>query len=520
MINKGEVVRSFTVCFIVFFLFLILTGTLTSGYHFTDDHEIIRIQRDLTSDNLSLQQTINKWVIDDLEIRFRPVYYIHRVVETYLFGEDMKLWSIYNGILGALSAWLLYLVARNLKYSRGLASIFSMFALIGNQMSIWWRLGPAETIGSFLFIASFWFLVIGSVSTKHRLIYSVSYMICLLFSSLCKESFALAIPSIIFFKIYLEYKKKQVKLKTLANQNIGFIFGGLMIFLVEIIIIIFFIGTNKIGYAGIDPVMSINNTMVMIKEFIKTSMFFICIYIIIPTSILTVTIMVYLEKLGFNHLKVYLKKISISICILVLFLGPQMILYFKSGMYERYLLPTTIGISLFTIYLLKQVQNKFRYVYSAGIILVGILIGLNFLKVISKAISFTQEGHNTNAMISSIIEGSKPEEKILVVTKPIQYYEWNYSLDNYLKNKCKGKVVFDVVEEEIYSESDLILKYKWDEWISNKTILVNDSYQQPNKIVFFDEDIERQYRMKKSNAIAFDNYIEENFGPFSVYIHK
>jgi len=78
------------------FLFLLLTKTVVSGFHFVDDHEIIKIKNELQSSGLV--DVAAKWVKEDMfsNTRFRPVYYIIRVFETKLFGSDFQLWQAGN----------------------------------------------------------------------------------------------------------------------------------------------------------------------------------------------------------------------------------------------------------------------------------------------------------------------------------------------------------------------------------------------------------------------------------------
>jgi len=57
--------------------------TASRGYHLEDDHEILRMAADLR--NGSFPEVVGSWLAND--VRFRPVYYVHRIAEALVFGE-------------------------------------------------------------------------------------------------------------------------------------------------------------------------------------------------------------------------------------------------------------------------------------------------------------------------------------------------------------------------------------------------------------------------------------------------
>ena len=89
---------------IFWFSLLFLSGTVFSGYHFIDDHEIVILKNDLSKPSNSTLQVLEKWLTKDTSIRFKPFYIIHRVFEAKIFGTNFIAWSIYTGLLALFTS--------------------------------------------------------------------------------------------------------------------------------------------------------------------------------------------------------------------------------------------------------------------------------------------------------------------------------------------------------------------------------------------------------------------------------
>ena len=91
----------------LWFGFLFLTGTLFSGYHLIDDSQIV------TQDHLMPRSGFSKvthgLIENDLSIRFRPVYYLHRSVEIFIFHQNFLAWSIYTGLIAVATSFFFFL---------------------------------------------------------------------------------------------------------------------------------------------------------------------------------------------------------------------------------------------------------------------------------------------------------------------------------------------------------------------------------------------------------------------------
>ena len=107
---KSKLILVFFAFLIFWFLFLILSGSLFSGYQLVDDHEILTIHNQLVSSSNNVLLVSKNIITSDLEAtgRFRPFYYIHRILETRFFGTNFLLWHVYTGLLTVLTSFFFF----------------------------------------------------------------------------------------------------------------------------------------------------------------------------------------------------------------------------------------------------------------------------------------------------------------------------------------------------------------------------------------------------------------------------
>ena len=205
------------------------------------------MKNDLKSSSLNTVST--NWVKEDLKnnSRFRPFYYIHRVVETRFLGSDFFLWSVYNGILCCLALIFFYRAMRNMEFGLGESIVFLIITFIGPQSSVWWRLGPGESLGITLIGFSFYFMS-KCLYKRNFILNNLLFILFLILASLTKESFLLIIPALIIYKIWNEKIHIWSSLKESVFKNMILVIP-LIIFVMELVIIKYYVG---ITYSGLD----------------------------------------------------------------------------------------------------------------------------------------------------------------------------------------------------------------------------------------------------------------------------
>jgi len=229
------------------------TGLLTSGFRFfIDDHQIFLMDRDLR--NQGWFSTVYQWILYDRQdvFRFRPYYQFHIVTLTQFFGLNAVFWFIYITVIGSLTCFFLFLFGRVLNFSIPISLLFAISILLGNQSEIWIRPLIPDSLG--MFFLSMILILLGKScrDSSPRRIDQIIFIILVIFMSLSKESYILFIPTIIALKIYLTAYFQQKSFQKIIQQYQKTLTLLMAIFILEMVYVLFFLGTNATGYAGVD----------------------------------------------------------------------------------------------------------------------------------------------------------------------------------------------------------------------------------------------------------------------------
>lgn len=136
----------------------------------------------------------------------------------------------------------------------------------------------------------------------------------------------------------------------------------------------------------------------------------------------------------------------LHVAVLLAITIPQFILYYKSGLTERYLLPLNLGFSFFILFLVRRINdnpNIHLYFKKSYVIIIALAcVYCLRTQTLPNAISFTQEGKSTNAFLSSITSQTSENDSLLVVLNGFENYEWGHSIYSYLTLKSDRKNIF------------------------------------------------------------------------------
>jgi len=470
-----------------FFAFLIISGTLKSGYHFTDDHDILRIAGELKTQ--SIMSVSKNSIVMDLAIRYRPFYWVHRVYESYFLGSNISKWSIYHALLACFTFVLFYLGMRKLKFSIFESLLFIVIAFIGSQTAVWWKLGPNETIG-LPFLAISFFIATSKINIHIK---NIIFAISLILASLCKESFTIIIPAFIFFKIIYDINDNETTIKQAIYRNSILVIPFIIMF-INLYIIFFIVGVNKIGYADID-----SNLINMVKGMISILKRALLIYIAFGFALFAIIYYTFKDEKLFVA---FIKKLLPALIFCLLILLPNMYLHAKCGMSERYLLPTTIGIAFFLTYIMKEIRNIFAWLHKLLLFISLLLCFILLEKGFKDASDFAEEGRKTNGFLSAIQSNYKPNQNVLLVATG---GEWCGSIKTYLLYKFGIKIYgYRIDPSNILENKSMqnIQDQYWEGWFNTQEYA--DLNKQPEMIVFFEKDISSAFF--KQTGINISDY--------------
>ena len=72
----------------------VIMGTMSSGFHFVDDHEFLEWVYQMKHQNISVVDILVGKVKADFSWRYEPLYYSARILSCYIFGVDLKALSV------------------------------------------------------------------------------------------------------------------------------------------------------------------------------------------------------------------------------------------------------------------------------------------------------------------------------------------------------------------------------------------------------------------------------------------
>ncbi len=419
----------------LFMLFMLGTGAILTGYHFIDDHVSISLYEALQ--NTSLYELTKANVIGDLTLRFRPLYFIELCLKTYFFGIDFNKWMLFSTLEGIITFMLLYLSAIKMKFTTVESFLFSSIIIFGKQFTPWYRTPNQENEGLLFVSILLLLLSIGFYGEKKlfsRWWYRIIVFMVMVISSLQKEAFCMMLPAYILLIMHMdEQTNEKSGFVTLVHKYLLLFISIMAVFLYEIYFIMTQVGTQFAGYAGFDESSGIG---VYLKGLYKTCTKNIQFYII--AFVLLVIVFVLANK------KDAIKKI-VDNKYLALFgvfvIATQLILHAKSTMFQRYIIPMIVAVSLvFIVFGLRIIRDNLKwYRISVGICSALVLIGM--IQSYQMAESWAIDGRDGNELLSAV-EGVIQDNPSAKILSHIDDCELDLSVEVWLNHYVESDVDF------------------------------------------------------------------------------
>jgi hypothetical protein len=518
--KNSEYLINFLVLIVLTLIFLITaskTGLITSGFRYLiDDHQIPLMYKDLTDKGLI--ETIFTWINYDRSLgRFRPYYQVQIVTLTQLFGLNSVLWFVYISILGSLTAFFLFFFGRLLKFSVPIALVFSISTLLGSQSEIWIRPLIPDSQGMFFLSIALVFLGLSCKYENHSRVNNIFLVIFTILMSLSKESYIIFIPTLIALKIWLFSYFRQVSLwQSIKIGKIPLI-SLTFILILEILYIIFYLGTRGTGYAGVDKnSLQISAIMSTINLLLRDSFFLI--------TFICIVLLLILSRLNKESIWVPLKEILPFFIFFLISLIPHVLLYSKSGISAGFYLFPFIAIAcLFLAKTLSLISNYSKWL---NILILSILCILLISKFSLAWGMYSQQANDSKAinnLLKQIEQCTPNNQAVLVVVNPRVRYEVADALQRVLRNTANKNnllvATYGLEKTDFYSET---LKNAEKNWIfldpeavvamyQNRTIMNIKNKNSIEAVIIFDgldDDFIRTnkewFSPKKYNSTSFN----------------
>lgn len=436
MKSNSEKVKVYEICLvsIIGIVLLIIPGlflgVFSSGLHLVDDHEILGYVYEY-SKGISVTELVKYAVSHDIVNRFRPLYMAVKALLVPLFGDDLVKYELLKAFESVITFVFIYLNARKLKpfvCSRFVALLFDCIVFIGYQSSIWWKLGTHEIQGGMLFAIGF-FLIQKYLETNKK---------------------AYVVWGLILFEIMIFYKE---------NMFLMIPFAGIYILYADIV-------DNKLSWSAVWS--SIKNRIIVyiLLIILVAEALYGCLFIINPTDYkdggytlmsgifdneawnnALHTDLKWFSRFGLLFVLILctffdeVKKLWKEIVLGLVFIAPQVLVYGKMGMTERYIFPASIGFAYLFVYvpiasgILKNTRKK---IYVCGMI----LLCLAHTRVMLREADYYRfRGNGVQATADFISDTVNKDENVKVLSA-LEYFESNKTLEYYSILHSKDNMYF------------------------------------------------------------------------------
>lgn len=394
---------------------LCIARTIWSGYHFLDDHELIRIEQG-AAQKIPLLDQMSGCIKNDLNQRYRPIYWVERVTGGYLMGSNLTAWNIWTAIKGVLAFALLYLGARYVKADRLISLVFPMVVMLGTQFTPWYRSANQESTGLLLCAAVLCLLAAQYAHKKYTSVaYNIPIVILVILSGLEKESFTLFMLVFPMLKLWLEYwdgcdaswvgTRRKGRLIRMLRENAAVYLCILVAFLINVYMILFRVGVDRLSYAGFHSDTGLNQYLHGISDSLLENMKWNTLI----AGLLILMMLLCYQLVEKHNIWRYLSLCAILLCAM----GIQLVAHAKSEMWGRYLFPYIIAYGLLFVLLGYHIFKKDRFrskVYLA--VLLG-LLGLTVPGAAREARDYAKEGEWIQAYFQCILENTAEPDRIV-----------------------------------------------------------------------------------------------------------
>ncbi len=390
--KKREAVLAWALFAALVFGVVMVTGTLTSGFHLVDDWEFAQYVDWMTLDGCSLWDCLRESVGFDMTLRFRPLYYINRVLMTYVFGINLTAMSVVKAAEIVVALTALYYCARQMECRMIHAALFALTVMVGYQSAVWWKLGPQESYDMMMFSVGFYFLLKWLSTDQRR--YACVSVGALFLMSLYKEPFILLLPFVGLYVLYDGMKGKRVTIPHLweaVRRRFLYLLTIGVIFAVEIFLILFVVGTNNYSYVGLDESVTFDQYVQVWRNAAGNNLkWYVRFGVLMGLILLT-----YWE---------HVKRLGWEILLTAAIMLPQCVSYSKTALEERYILPWALGYAFFFVIVgcrFRPLSGKRRIAYMLCLFL---MLAAHGRVTLREAQYFTYRGESIKRMLNATLD--------------------------------------------------------------------------------------------------------------------
>ncbi len=420
------------------------SGALTAGFSLTEDYEILTLRQELQTE--SIPGRYWRYQVEDFKIRFRPFNCLGRILESAFLGSDFFIYRFVRGVLGVITAFLLFLAMRWLGSGRAGALLFSALTICGPQLSTWWRLATYESWGLFFFAIALLALAAEVRAGKASAAASAVFVLSLIAASLVKESFMPVIPAFVFLRVWSWMRLHR---RTFLQAVVESLPHALLLaawVLVDLTVILKGPGPMGNGYAGY-------------KGF-DSSLFAAAAGQVALSCGGYLAAVIAIAALGSRRRDgAPAATLAGDLIFAAMVIAPSILLFQQTGFYQHYFLPVALGTAYLTVRcfetLFARIPAPVRVAVAAVLIAA---LGAQWALAFRDAGDFRKECAEVGAVIEKVASGTAAGDRIVIAGDPARHFEWTLGMSLFLELKYdRHNLVYFPTFRPRYSELEKML---------------------------------------------------------------
>jgi hypothetical protein len=404
---------------------LVLHPTLATKLILVDDHELIHFAfpTPVHPQAMEAPSSVPDIILHEFQDvgRFRPLYYLIRLGLVRVFGANPLAWHAYVLFLGVFTTILLYHTGRSIHVTPPVAFAFAaLFLYAPSAAYTWIRIGPGETIGTFLTGLAL-FAVAQSATQDKPGQFDLLLIISASAAALTKESFILILPAILYARIALRSIIQRQSWRQSISANLGVPVALSLVFIFGLIILAL---ATKTGGASSYGGRSLALNVDYIVEFGKSLLnaiweggLFGAVVLFFIAAWRSRTL--YGEREGILHCAIFCS----------LWIVPQLLLYStRGGISAFYWMPAAIGLAAANAAALLGLYRRRSRLYVVGLIWLVAWLALAGAQVYARASKIQADSVALNRMLDYLAVNVGAGKTIVIAADPIESFESTISL--------------------------------------------------------------------------------------------
>ncbi len=409
--------------------------SFNQGFHLIDDHEIIAINHQVIAGG-KFSDHLQGWLnAEAIGIRFRPLWIIFKLLRIQILGQNVSLWIALNMIIAIMTTWVWFLFGLAMNWQHLTAIGFALMIVLGDQSAIYFRLGTPETLSTLVLAFVFYFSLLSTRynSNYKTFIYNFFELVFLILLALSKENFILILPALVIFKIVQIRFHRKLTWKAACLLCLPYLIVISLVFILNLGFISFLKSSSSLSSSYADNFgLDVTRLSVTFQSLTQKVLW--------PFIVFSITCIGVLSLIQKRFLLGELTEEFILCCAIII---PQIALYSKSGIYERYLLPAIIGYAFLTAASLRLIAQSSKLLSRLLSLSLILMITISFIKVNYPQFQrYATQRDSFNQLLTLISTNTQKDDAVLVVINPRSFYEFGLSLQKFLMYQLNRKSVY------------------------------------------------------------------------------